>query len=52
MILTHLVILDFIPGAGDGSAPPASPTVTANWLSPSIRMCLFLLALWGVRGGG
>jgi hypothetical protein len=44
MILTHLVMLDFLPGAGDGSTPAPTPSTYApNWLSPSIRLGVFLI---------
>lgn len=51
MILTHLVAFEFIPGAGDGSAP-AAPTFnnsTQNWLSPSMHLALLLGALLYLR---
>lgn len=51
MITTHLVMFKFLDGASADATPTPSTTYTVNWLSPSIRMCLFLLALWGLRGG-
>ena len=30
----------------DETPPPAAPTYTANWLSPSMRMSLILYAAW------
>lgn len=48
MVLTHLVMFEFFPGASADTTPAVVATYAPNWLSPSMRMGALLLYL-GIR---